>query len=108
MCDATSCGSPQIYTWDGCTVDVFTDDYPIATATDMLYMSDETPMISYLNTHQARHSMTLIHERFSVEYFSSSPFVHRVLGVHRPILRTFIWQSGPSSTRHARTTHASR
>ena len=33
-------------------MDVFTEDYPIATATDMLYTSDETPMVSYLNTHQ--------------------------------------------------------
>ena len=44
----------QVYTWDGCTVDVITDDYPIAMATDMVYTSDETPMVSYLNTHQAR------------------------------------------------------
>ena len=46
--------SCQIYTWDGCTVDVITEDYPIAMATDMVYTSDETPMVSYLNTHQAR------------------------------------------------------
>ena len=44
----------KIYTWDGCTVDVITEDYPIAMATDMVYTSDETPMVSYLNTHQAR------------------------------------------------------
>ena len=44
----------QIYTWDGCAVDVITEDYPIAMATDMVYTSDETPMVSYLNTHQAR------------------------------------------------------
>ena len=44
-----------MYTWEGCTVDVFTEDYPIATAVDLIYEADETPMVSYLNTHDVLH-----------------------------------------------------
>ena len=41
----------QLYTWEGCTVDISTEDYPIATAVDLIYEADETPMVSYLNAH---------------------------------------------------------
>ena len=42
---------PQVYTWEGCTVDICTEDYPIATAVDLIYEADETPMVNYLNGH---------------------------------------------------------
>ena len=34
-------------------MEISTEDYPIATAVDLIYEADETPMLSYLNVHDA-------------------------------------------------------
>lgn len=42
-----------IFTWEGCILDLSSEDFPVELCSSLIYESNQTPMHQYLNTHQA-------------------------------------------------------
>jgi len=42
-----------VFTWDGCMLDLFSNEFPVDLCASLIYESSETPMQQYLNAHHA-------------------------------------------------------
>lgn len=42
-----------IFTWEGCILDLSSEEFPVELCTSLIYESNETPMQQYLNVHHA-------------------------------------------------------